>query len=213
MTMSMITRAVVTAGLLWIAPALGQPAQDDHAAHHPDTGTVAQQQPTQPTAPPAAGMGPGMMGGNMMGGNAAAGTMMGGAMMGQGQAGPSGMMQMMNMMAAQLGQHVEGRLAFIKAELKITDAQAAQWNAFADAARSNANSMSEMRKSMMSGQSALSTLPDRLAIEDKAVTAHLAALKKTEEAVAKLYAVLTDDQKKIADTIIVGPMGMPMGMM
>jgi hypothetical protein len=137
--------------------------------------------------------------------------MMGGGMMGQ--AGPGGMTQMMNMMAAQLSQHLEGRLAFIKAELKITDAQAAQWNAFADAARGNANSMSEMRRSMMSGQPALSTLPDRLAFEDKAVTAHLAALKKTEEAVAKLYGVLTDDQKKVADTIIVGPMGMPMGMM
>ena len=49
--------------------------------------------------------------------------------------------------------------------------------------------------------------------EDKLVAAHLAALKKTEEAVTQLYGVLTDDQKKVADTIVVGPMGMPMGMM
>ena len=69
--------------------------------------------------------------------------------------------------------------------------------------------MAEMRKSMMGGQGAPTTLPERLAREDKLVTAHLAALKKTEEAVARLYGVLTDDQKKVADTIVVGPMGMP----
>lgn len=199
--MVMLSRAVVVAAaFLWVAPALGQSVQD-HEAHHPDGGAaVAQQQPAQPAAPPAARTGPGMMGGNMMG---------------QGQAGPAGMMPMMNMMmGAQSGvEHIEGRLAFIKAELKITDTQAQQWNAFAEAVRGNAGSMAEMRKSMMGSQGAPATLPERLAREDKLVAAHLAALKKTEEAVAQLYGVLTDDQKKVADTIVVGPMGMPMGMM
>jgi hypothetical protein len=37
-----------------------------------------------------------------------------------------------------MAEHVEGRLAFIKAELKITDAQQPQWNAFADAVRERA---------------------------------------------------------------------------
>jgi hypothetical protein len=204
--MGTITKAVIAAGMLWITPALAQPAQD-HDAHHPETGTVQQQ--SQPATRPNTGM----MGGAMMGGNAPAG-MMGGSMMGQGQTGPAGMMQMMNMMmGVQPGaDHIEGRLAFIKTELKITDAQAPQWNAFADALRSNANMMLEMRKSMMSGQGG-ATLVDRLALEDRAVTAHLAALKKTEDAVAKLYGVLTDEQKKIADGIVIGPMGMPMGMM
>ena len=144
-----------------------------------------------------------MMGGNLTGG-----------MMGQGQAGPAGMMPMMNMMTGmQSGaEHIEGRLAFIKAELKITDAQTPQWNVFAEAVRRNAGSMAEMRKSM-GGQGAPATLLERLAREDKMVAAHLAALKNTEEAVTQLYGVLTDDQKKVADTIVVGPMGMPMGMM
>ena len=209
----MISRALITASLLWVVPALAQPAQD-HDAHHPETGATAQQQQVPPTAPPAARAAPGMpgaaMGGGMMGG-----SMMGGNMMGQGQSGPAGMMPMMNMMmGAQAGaDHIEGRLAFIKAELKITDAQAQQWNAFADAVRGNVGSMAEMRKSMMGAQGAPATLPERLAREDNLATAHLAALKKTEEAVARLYAVLTDDQKKVADTIVLGPMGMPMGMM
>ena len=201
----MISRALIAACLLWVVPALGQSAQD-HEAHHPDGGAATQQQPAQPAAPQAGRTGPGMTGGNMMGN-----------MMGQGQAGPAGMMPMMNMMMGmgmQPGaEHVEGRLAFIKAELKITDVQAPQWNAFAEAVRRNAGAMAEMRKSMMGAQGALATLPERLAREDKLATAHLAALKKTEEAVTQLYGVLTDDQKKVADTIVVGPMGMPMGMM
>lgn len=35
------------------------------------------------------------------------------------------------MMMCRMGEHVEGRLAYLKAELKITEAQMPQWNAFA----------------------------------------------------------------------------------
>src|SRR6516225_7812296 len=121
--MVMISRGLIAAGLFWVVPGLAQPAQD-HDAHHPETGAAAQQQQVPPTARPAARAAPGMPGAAMGGG------MMGGNMMGQGQAGPAGMMPMMNMMmGAQAGaDHIEGRLAFIKAELKITDAQAQQWN-------------------------------------------------------------------------------------
>lgn len=150
-------------------------------------------------------MGPGMMGQGATGG---------GMMTGQSQAGP-GTMPMMNMiMRGWSGpEHIEGRLAYIKAELKISDAQTPQWNAFADATRANAKAMFEIRGTMMSRQSASVTLPDKLALEEKAVTAHLEALKKIEDAASKLYGMLTDEQKKLADSIIIGPMGMPMGMM
>ena len=47
-------------------------------------------------------------------------------------------------------QHIEGRLAFLKTELKITDAQAPQWNAYADALRANAKRMGDMFGDMMS---------------------------------------------------------------
>jgi LTXXQ motif family protein len=142
-------------------------------------------------------MGPGMMSSNMMMGQMGSGTTMTDMMM-RGRSG---------------SEHIEGRLAYIKTELKITDAQTAQWNAFADAARANAKAMSEIRGAMMSRQAAPATLPERLALEDKAATAHLEALKKAEEAADKLYSVLTEEQKKAADSIIIGPMGMPMGMM
>jgi hypothetical protein len=199
--MAMFRRTVIAAGLIWIVPALGQPAPEHGRA-------------VQPAAPPAEMMNPGMMGGGPM--NRGPG---GSGMIERGQVGPgamgTGMMPMMDMMtgARSGAEHIEGRLAFIKAELKITDAQSAQWDAFAEATRSNARSMSEIRNAMMSRSNSPGTLPDRLALEEKAMTAHLTALKKTEEAVAKLYGVLTDQQKKIADGIVLGPMGMPMGMM
>ena len=78
--------------------------------------------------------------------------MPGGMMAGAGGMPMMGMMGMMMgrdgmggmpMMAAMAG-HVEGRLAFLKTELKITEAQLPLWNAVADAIRANAKGMGEM---------------------------------------------------------------------
>jgi len=58
------------------------------------------------------------------------------------------------------------------------------------------------------------TLPEKLAAREKAMTTHLEALRKLKAAVEPLYAALSDDQKKTADQLMVGPMGiMGMGMM
>ena len=160
-------------------------------------GTALAQQPQHdehhPPAPPAAA-GPGMPGG-----------MAGGDM-------PMSMMRMMmgrdgmGMMGA-MARHVEGRLAFLKTELKITDAQLPLWNAVADAMRANAKTMGDMAGGMMGG-SETATLPDKLAMRDKMMTAHLEALRKFKAAVDPLYAALSDEQKKTADELLIGPMGM-----
>ena len=48
--------------------------------------------------------------------------------------------------------HIEGRIAYMKAELAITDAQLPQWNAFADVMRANAKGMRDgMAKMMQTG--------------------------------------------------------------
>ena len=73
------------------------------------------------------------------------GAMMGGQMSMMGMMGQGCMMPMMGM-----SDHVAGRLAFLKAELKITDAQLPQWNAFADALRAHATQMREMMQQMTS---------------------------------------------------------------
>ena len=163
------------------APAFTQ--QPEHEQHHPGE------------TPPAAGMrGPGMPGGGMAG----SGGMPMMAMM-MGQDGMGGM----SMMAG----HVEGRLAFLKTELKITDAQLPLWNGVADAIRANAKSVSEMSGPMMGGMHT-GTLPEKLAAREKMMTAHLEALRKFKAAVDPLYAALSDEQKKTADELLIGPIGM-----
>jgi hypothetical protein len=123
------------------------------------------------------------------------------------------MMGMMQMMMGQNGMagHVEGRIAFLKAELKVTDAQQPLWNTVAEAIRSNAKDMAGMPHGMaMMGGSA--TLPEKLASHEKMMAAHLDGLRKLRTAFDPLYAALSTDQKKTADGLMIGPMGV-MGMM
>ncbi len=122
------------------------------------------------------------------------------------------MMQMMQMMRG--GQmmpgmmqfeHIEGRIAYIKAELMITDAQAPQWNAFAEALRTNAKGMREgMAKMMQAGMP--TTAPARADAMVQMMTMHLEGMKSMATAGKALYAVLTDAQKKLADDMMHGPM-------
>jgi LTXXQ motif family protein len=164
-------------------PPAGQTDQD-HRAHHPDA-----KGQDKPGSPPATG---GMMHGDDMK------QMM------------SMMRDMMIMMSAHSGMmasHVEGRIAALKSELKITDAQAPQWDRFADALRGTAKSMEAMQRRMMQA-SAPSTLSARLARQEEMLTAHLAAVKSLRSALEPLYATFSDEQKKVADGIRIGPMGM-----
>jgi hypothetical protein len=105
-----------------------------------------------------------------------------------------------------MGQHVEGRIAFLKAELKITDAQTPQWNRFADVLREQAKSMNAMRDQMMKMEEP-ATLPEQLERREKMMTSHLASMKTLKDAVVPLYASLSDEQKKTADELMIGPMG------
>lgn len=125
-----------------------------------------------------------------------------------------GGMPMMRMMMGQNGmpmmaKHIEGRLAFLKTELKISDAQLPLWNAFAQAMRDNATAMQAMPHAMM-GMSKAATLPDKLAERETMLAARLEAVRKLKAAADPLYAALNADQKKTADEIMLSPMGMMM---
>jgi len=125
-----------------------------------------------------------------------------------------GGMPMMGMMMGQNGmpmmaKHMEGRLAFLKAELKITDAQLPLWNAFAQGMRDNATAMQAMPDAMM-GMSKAATLPDKLTERETMLTARIEAVRKLKGAVDPLCAALDANQKKTADEIMLSPMGMMM---
>jgi hypothetical protein len=112
----------------------------------------------------------------------------------------AGMMPMMQ------PRHVEGRIAFLKTELKITDAQSQQWSGFADVLRANAKAMMTMHDQMMH-DGATASAPEQAEHEIKMLSSRLEALKATAAAETALYAVLSDEQKKTADELLAPPMG------
>jgi hypothetical protein len=84
--------------------------------------------------------------------------------------------------------HVEGRLAFLKAELNITSEQDSLWNDYASAVRDNAKSVATRCSSMMNqGDASKQTLPDRLDAQEQFVAARLDALRATSKALRPLY--------------------------
>ena len=189
--------------LAGIAFAQAQTAQDQDA-HHPDNQAQGAK-PGRPMTPPGAGQ---------AGSSMAAGKMTGGDM---GQMMPMmRMMQTMQMMHGMMsrdgggvammpGQHIEGRIAYLRSELSITDAQLPQWNAFADAMREGAKSMqASMAANMGSGMPA--TAPARSDAMIAMMTARLDTMKATSAAGKALYAVLTDPQKKAADDLMMSRM-------
>ena len=137
----------------------------------------------------------------------------------------------MPMMGMSGGQHVDGRLAFLKTELKITAAQEDAWKAYADAFRANAGRMNALMQEMMpnfmagnmggnmmgqgqgmgmmnqAGAKPL-TVPERLDLAERHMAAHVEMLAKMKEPTLKLYESLGAEQKKVADQLLMGPMGM-----
>lgn len=151
------------------------------------------------------------------------GSMMGGGMgygYGQGRGGPGSMMGQgwgAGMMGAGCGMmgyrnggsgadydsYVDGRIAFLKAELKITDAQSKVWEDYADALRTNSQVMISMHKRMydafqQNNGSAVRFLDLRI----DGMKSHLAALEQLKPATEALYQALSEDQRKKADEIL-----------
>jgi hypothetical protein len=199
------TATVALASALTIAQA--QTTQDqDHTAHHPAGQTAA---PVQPPAMPAPGqpaMGPRGQQQTMMDGSSAGTMQMMMPMMRAMMMAERGMGGMAGPMAMMQPRHVEGRIAFLKTELKITDAQSQQWNAFADALRAGAQAMMTMRDQIMGGTAAASA-PELAEREVKLLSVRLEAMKAVAAAETALYAVLGEEQRKTADELLSTPMG------
>lgn len=143
----------------------------------------------------------GMMGGDMMkmmqemmGRHA--GMMRG--MMADGTAMQDGMMG--KMMAPE---HVEGRIAFLRTELKVTDAQQPLWEAVAAALRENASGSTVM----MQQEANAAGLPASLERRERQLSARLESLQRLRAALEPFYASLDEAQKAAADSLL-APMGM-----
>ena len=102
---------------------------------------------------------------------------------------------------------MEGRLAYIKADLGVTDAQASAWEAYASAVRAQHTAMQSMHDDMMKTIGSGSAL-DRMDMRIKAMEAMVESLKALKPATTALYAVLTDAQKEEANQLLGGACGM-----
>ncbi|HTJ63191.1 MAG TPA: Spy/CpxP family protein refolding chaperone [Alphaproteobacteria bacterium] len=112
-----------------------------------------------------------------------------------------GMMRMQTRMMSSCG---EDTVTALKAELKITDVQAPLWSRFADVLENRGKAIRAMHAQM--GAHAEATLPERLDHQEKMMSAHLDSLKSLKDALTPLYASLSDEQKKIMDQSMIGPM-------
>ena len=197
-------RISATALMLSLAsPVLAQaPAQNDadHDAHHPGEAQPAQA-PAPTPAPGPSGPGaaaPGMMGGEM-------GRMMqmmmtqmqGGMGGGTGAAGPGRMD-----FAMRPFRRIEGQLAYYRAELRITDAQAPQWNAFADAVRARSDQLRQAVMQAMQPAAQPATAPQQIDRRIALLSAQLDAMRAVSAAAGPLYAVLSEEQRRTADELM-----------
>ena len=149
-------------------------------------------------------MGPGMMGPGMMGPGYTGSGMMGCPMMG-GQGMTMGQMPMgYGMMGPGMmmtGPAIEGRLAYLKAELGITDAQATAWNGYAMAIKARMTGMQGTHQAMMQAWQT-GTATARLDAHTKAMETMVESLKALKPATEALYAVLSPEQKTKADQLL-----------
>jgi hypothetical protein len=135
-----------------------------------------------------------MMG--MMGGGCPMVGMMGHGGWGEGGQG-HGMMQRQPKMGAM----VDGRLAYLRGELDITDAQAAAWEGYASAVKARVELMKDMHESMFETMQK-GTAAERMDARIVGMEAMLESMKAIKPATEALYAVLSDEQKKVADELI-----------
>jgi hypothetical protein len=170
-----------------IATATAQAPDPHHAGAPAATMQIAPSQDSMPK-PSAGGQAGGPMGGEM-------GRMM---------------ETMRPMMAGGMGmpfEHVEGRIAYLKAELKITDAESTPWNAFADTMRVDAAAMKTMHEGMRK-MAVPTTTPDRMSAQRMMMSDRMAMMDRSETSTKALYAALSPEQRTSFDQIMSGPMGM-----
>lgn len=122
---------------------------------------------------------------------------------------PAGQQGMMGGgMMAMMHQHPEGYFAFLKTEIGITDAQNTVWTAYTDQLRPLIKKHQDAMLMMHSSEAKPRTWIEQLTDHEAMMGEHLETMKKIRPAATALYAALTPEQKKKADALMPGGMGM-----
>lgn len=208
--MTILAKTLIAAALLVSAPAL---AEEAHHTPSAAAGTTAADAATQPNKTNAMSDGGamGMMSGDMMkmmkqmmGAHA---EMMRG-MMSSGGMGMGDGERMGQMMSPD---RMEGRIAFLRAELKVTAAQQPLWDAVADALRAGSIASQSMMPATTGGttqpDAARKALPRKLSDLERMLSTRLDGVRRLTAALDPFYASLDENQKTSADELLI-PMGM-----
>lgn len=102
-------------------------------------------------------------------------------------------------------ERVEARLAYIRTALKITDAQQAQWNAFAETLRSQARSADQRMEQFRAQRDQKREKSNAIARLEQEQQRHAASVTRLNELLTvqrPLYAALSAEQKAVADELL-----------
>lgn len=98
-------------------------------------------------------------------------------------------------------EHVEGRLAFLKTELKLTAAQDVPWQAFAGAVRQSARGQNARMAAATRMEPNQSSVVDRLDRLEQRLSAQIDEVRAIRSAFVALHESLTEDQRLMFDRI------------
>ena len=115
------------------------------------------------------------------------------------------------MTMCRMDEHIDGQLAYLQTELKITEAQTPQWNVFANTFRADKEKNARLCKSTENEQARSkmmsASLPESLGMMAARLTVRLESLRAMEAAIEPLYSILSKEQRKTADEIMKGASG------
>jgi periplasmic protein CpxP/Spy len=99
-------------------------------------------------------------------------------------------------------QLVDGRIAFLQTELKITPAQQSQWQQFADAMRQNAQSLDQAITAARQHRGTAENAVDRMTMRAEFAKVRADSDTRLLTALKPLYASLSPEQQQVANTLI-----------
>lgn len=102
-------------------------------------------------------------------------------------------------------ERVEARLAYLRTALKITDAQQAQWNAFAETLRGQARLADQRMQEFRAQRDQNREKPTAIARLEREQQRHAASVTRLNELLTvqrPLYAALSAEQKAVADELL-----------
>ena len=101
-------------------------------------------------------------------------------------------------------EHIDGRLAYVRAELAITEAQQPRWDSFAATVRDTVTA-SRARVVALTAHGLPAAAPERARLQLDVLAARLDAARQVLEAGTRLYAELSPEQRKAADRLLASP--------